>query len=612
MKKTSLRLLLFVAAASLFGACSDNDGLVEFNYIAAKADDSDDWGIIDINSGEYICEDEFENAPSFIGNDRFIVENSEGTYDVYDVDDVKKPVNKDSYADITDFMKSDVALAVLPGGKINIIDTDCDVVAELPADITECYHFQNDRAVFKNSKGKYGVIDEKGNVVVEAKYDDCNATYSDDGIAIFITKKGDKQGDDHSNYTYHAVDKSGSELFTLSGKDYTSIGYFNDGKLSVIKNGKFLLLNKKGEEICKLGSAGENDYAGMISPINGKIVFCKDGKYGLKDSEGETLIRAKYDVFYASFDGEYIAKKDDDWGLINAEDETILSFKYEMLGGLKSNRFLIKRDDEWRIIDREGETINKDDISEYSAQTYSSVTSQYVDPKDYAQKIFNDFTTTSCLGYSANTTVSDFMGSEFNDNAYYYNGENQASVTTSDGKTCQLLFSGPIASPEYGEYGYSYGSSFNPSTSLLALATTYDISRYDIVEDRIAKEFDNLLSSKGYTALGSSAPHLYKSKDGTVVGLGYSDGKLTLYYYFHEVATYASVVRNRRTHIRSMREELATDSLAEAPAVTSDPAATSDFDEVEATAAADTLASAPAAAAEDDWGELESPPADDL
>lgn len=602
MKKTYLRLLFFVAAASLFGACSDDKGLTEVDYIAAKAAESDDWGIMDVNSGEYICEDEFEKAPSIIYNDMFVVENNDGTYDVYDVDDVKKPVNKEPYVAVTDFLDSDVALAVLPGGKINIIDTDCEVVAELPADITECYHFQNGRAVFKNTKDKFGAIDEEGNVVVEPKYDSFDVGYSEDGIAMFITKKGDKASDDHSHWTYHAIDKDGAELFVLSGKDYTSLGMFSDGKLSVVKDGKFLLLDKSGEEICKLGSASEGESAGCIYPYGGKILFSKESKCGLKDSEGETLIRAKYDCLLPCFDNEYVAAKDDDWGLINDDDETVVPFKYKLLVGLKPNRFLVKRDDDWRIIDKESEKINKDDISDYTAQGISSVTSQYVEPKDFAEKIFNDFTTNSCLGYSDTTTVSNFMNTDFYGNAYYYSGNTEATATTSSGKTCQLLFNGPIASSQYSDYGYSYGASFNPSVSLLAVSTTYDVSSYAIVEDKIATEFDKLLTSKGYTTLGSSAPHLYKSKDGTVVGLGYNDGTLTLYYYFKEMGQYVSIVRNKRTSVRLSHESEAADSTA---------VVSSAFDEVEA--AMDTIGAAPAVeTVEPDWGELESPPADDL
>lgn len=501
MKKTYLRLLFFVAAAGLFGACSDDKLMPETDYIAAQADESDDWGILDVNSGEYVCEDEFENAPSVVYNDVFVVKNNDDSYDVYNVDDVKKPINQEPYAEVTDFNGSDVALAVLPGGKINIINTDCEVVAELPADIAECYHFTLGRAVFKNYKDKYGVIDEDGNVVIEAKYDIWNSGYVYDEIATFVTVKGEMNAEDHSNWTYHAVDINGNELFSLDGKEYTSVGYFSDGKLPVVKDGKALLLDKNGEQICKLGSAEGNFDISKILSSNGKTIFYKDGKYGLKDSEGETIIRAKYESIYLTYDNEYKVVDDGEYGIIDVDGKVVISSKYSTLWGLKPNRFLVLRDSKVRLINKDGEKINKKSIANASVSIINSVTSQYIEPKAFAEKVFSDISGNSCLGYSAATTVGDLVDKGLNSGAYNYKDEYEAYISASNDKLCHLLFNGPIASSQ----SY-YGTEFNTANSLAALVVEYNVNAYGIVEDKIASEFDKLLTSKGYKAIGSGAP----------------------------------------------------------------------------------------------------------
>ena len=59
----------------------------------------------------------------------------------------------------------------------------------------------------------------------------------------------------------------------------------------------------------------------------------------------------------------------------------------------------------------------------------------------------------------------------------------------------------------------------------------------------MCNEFEKLLKSKGYKSIDNN---LFESPKGSVVGLGYKDGKLSLYYYFTK-GRYIDIERELRT-----------------------------------------------------------------
>ena len=136
-------------------------------------------------------------------------------------------------------------------------------------------------------------------------------------------------------------------------------------------------------------------------------------------------------------------------------------------------------------------------------------------------------------------------------NAFYTKEEIKRENGNDDSnEPCLVAFNGPISSRTYKYENYYYfsykvpdGYAFNKKTKILVVINIFDISEYDIVEDRVCNEFENLLKSKGYKSIDKN---LFESPKGTVVGLGYSEGKLRLYYYFNK-GTYVDIDRELRT-----------------------------------------------------------------
>ena len=96
IKSLSLFVMLFVLAS-----CSQSNG--KLKYLPVQLVGSEMWSIVDVETGEVILKDEFKNCPSLIVNDVFYVMNGDGKYDFYNVNDVKKPLNKTSYKEVTHF-----------------------------------------------------------------------------------------------------------------------------------------------------------------------------------------------------------------------------------------------------------------------------------------------------------------------------------------------------------------------------------------------------------------------------------------------------------------------------------------------------------------------------
>ena len=257
-------------------------------YVAAKLVDSDMWSIVDVNSGEVIHKDEFKSQPSVIVNKIFCVKNESGLYDYFSVDDVTKPINKESFLYATSFSDEKVALAVKKGKGICIIDEDCNVVAELDNAIISATDFSNGYSAVANDDNKYGYINKRGEIIIKPSYDSA-ADFSKDGIAIVAKEVND------SVSKFSAIDVKGEVLFSFSSTEYKDYGDFLNGYLPVKKdNDEVVLLDKEGKKHTTLGK-----WKGFIPlwlGFNDGVIVFKDGdSYGLKNEKGDIVIRAKYD-----------------------------------------------------------------------------------------------------------------------------------------------------------------------------------------------------------------------------------------------------------------------------------------------------------------------------
>lgn len=148
------------------------------------------------------------------------------------------------------------------------------------------------------SNGKSGVIDKSGNIIIEPEYNTIKIPNPKEPIIICI-------------YDYNAT----------SGEYKTKV------------------LNEKNEEILtNYENINTIDIKEIVSSIPYEktvLQYQKDGKYGIIDFSGKSIIKPEYDEIrnMPYREGELIAKKGDKYGVVNINGGRLLDFKYDYITG---------------------------------------------------------------------------------------------------------------------------------------------------------------------------------------------------------------------------------------------------------------------------------------
>ena len=195
-------LFLLCMITFLLSACSHKEGKV--SYLAFKTDIEDRWGLIDLE-GKILFEDEFQEEPTAIMNDRFFVKNSNGLYECYTIEAKPQKIGKE-YVAIQPFIE-DVTPVVEKDQPISFIDKSGKTVFTFDKyenkAVMNITNFVEGLAVFRTEDGLYGYVNTKGEVVIKPQY--ISASIFQENIAL-ITDKNDKK---------LAINRKGEILFDI-------------------------------------------------------------------------------------------------------------------------------------------------------------------------------------------------------------------------------------------------------------------------------------------------------------------------------------------------------------------------------------------------------------
>lgn len=154
------------------------DKYVLLNYIPGS--DNTKVALVDYK-GKLIAAYDKSSKFTKVGDGAFWIDNGDG-YMLYNVSDPGVPVSYEAYSMVTPF--GDGVAAVGNGtSPIKLINTKGETIAELPGWIGEVGAFSDGRAKYLDTRNqKYGYLDTKGYVIIEASFFD--AYPFDDGYAI--------------------------------------------------------------------------------------------------------------------------------------------------------------------------------------------------------------------------------------------------------------------------------------------------------------------------------------------------------------------------------------------------------------------------------------------
>lgn len=212
------------------------------------------------------------------------------------------------------------------------------------------------------SDNKFGVINSKGEIVIEPSY------------AEYITIPNSKKDlfictydVDYNNNTYKtkALNSKNEEIFNgyeqieaLDNFDNQKNIYYDENCIRVKKDGKYGLINFEGKEILNC----EYDNISTLKGLSNSIIIEKDGKVGIADSNGKIVINAEYKEIKGLMDdyklGYIVVNSDNKYGIVDCANNTVLNTNYEEIKQVcYDGMYIVKENGIWKIINKDGSTV---------------------------------------------------------------------------------------------------------------------------------------------------------------------------------------------------------------------------------------------------------------
>lgn len=210
--------------------------------------------------------------------------------------------------------------------------------------------------VFENNK--WGVIDTKGNTVIEPKYENM-IIIPDNSKPVFVVM----EDIDYLTGTYKskAVNEKNEQLFTnydnvevLYNNDENNNLWIEENILKVEKDGKYGLINLDGKELLK----PSKDSINVISGTKSVYVTTSNGKKGIISSTGNVIIEDNYKNVTSltnKYENGFIVENNQgEYGVINYDKSVALEEKYDEIKNVYGNSmYVVKESNTWKIVNSE-------------------------------------------------------------------------------------------------------------------------------------------------------------------------------------------------------------------------------------------------------------------
>lgn len=503
--------MVAVVAALSLASCSSKEDIYqqETNYLPVMLKGSSKWSILDVETGTLVAKDAFANSPSPVVDDMFWVYNDDNRIDYYNVADCKKPVNREPFGSATCFADG-YAIASKPGEPLEVIDKQCNTVAQLSPSILTASMFSNGRAVVHNDLDRYGYVDVKGDTVIKADMGYA-AAFADDVALVSFGEPSD------TTATLTAIDPSGKKLYDLDMAKYNIITpYYSMGVLVVAKKDSLVCLDRHGKEV-------DNPH-----PTPQKVKECN-----------------YRDRVYAGND-KYMVIKGDRMGLVDKDNNTLIPFDYRFIQNISPTRYVVGKDSVMFLVDDHGKRVGKEefiDFKPFSAE--SQALRGYVNLEVTAANLLSFIDEDMvCFAKKGSTLMdvnqivgvdaSQYVGMKQVDRAmppmivsYFFDTE---IATLSSGKAASDSLATTLGTDTTATAAAGPQAEFNYAAKLRGAAINFVMLECAPgTEEKLCKIMSNAMGSKGFRL---NPDGTFTSEAGTAVVMGYDKGVFKLNYYF--------------------------------------------------------------------------------
>jgi len=308
------------------------------------------WGYIDFN-GKKKIDPVFKDLPGLFYEGYALMNTSDGSYDYINKDGREHERN---YVDASDFSEG-IAFGVNRDEYPILLNAQLEEVKVLEK-VDELYSSSEGLICFKNTKGKWGYMNQEGEIAIEPKYNDASSFRNE--LALVTTIIIDTAGGKAEEKELKGfIDQEGNEVIKPSSK-LSLVHSFSEG-LAAYSDGSdwgWGYIDKTGKKVIRT----KNDWENVGDFNNGTATVEIDGLWGLINTKGELILNPKYEdpLFFSN--GRAIVEKDDKFGFINLKGEWIIEPKYEdYVLGFLGRKAIVENDNYYVFINRKGDKKNK-------------------------------------------------------------------------------------------------------------------------------------------------------------------------------------------------------------------------------------------------------------
>ena len=487
------RLALAAVAALLLTACGGKETTYQYKtqYLPVQLVGSEKWSIIDVNSGEVVAKDAFDNAPSPIVAEMFYVRNSEGSFDYYNVSAPTTPV-AGHFGSVTSFSDDGIAVCSRVGGPLCVIDRNGAIVNQLPKEVSQCSMFARGMAAFQSDNGSWGYINASGDTIVPANYNSVNMFLYDDYAMVI-----DANQPNDSVLNFSVIDKSGKVMFTSNSNEYQPVQpYYINGVLPVMKGDTIVCLDENGKEV--------------DNPI----------------ADHEKVDKAGYDDYSRTPSGDYIVIKGKKAGMVDKDNKMLIPIEHDNLIDINGDRLIAVEGNTYHIVDRSGKAVgNAKFYNIHVSEDTPYATRGYIDTDLAAASLMMMFNETSCCGADASTTLMD-MNSIVSTDARPYAGSNTL-ILPQGPYIIQYVFDREVATASAD----STSADFNYDARVKCVIISLNVNHCPAnTEPAVVHKVENRLGTKGFVLARDG---IFCSDYLTAMTLGYDKGIIHANYYMH-------------------------------------------------------------------------------
>ncbi len=225
---------------------------------------------------------------------------------------------------------------------------------------------------------RWGVINSNGEVVIQPIYEEMIVVPNQSKpVFLCVSSINDETGE----YTTRVIDENNKEIFkeyekveALDNYENTADIWYEDNALRVKQNGKYGLINFKGEKLLNC----EYDEITTLKGVTNSLLVRKDNKVGIVNTVGQIIVKPEYkNILKLGQDyrnGYIVVNEENKYGIVSINEAKILETEYDEVKYINSSEmYAAKKDGKWKLIGKDNSVILEEGFTEIVEANFENI-----------------------------------------------------------------------------------------------------------------------------------------------------------------------------------------------------------------------------------------------